>query len=116
MAFLLLLISMLLGNPQSAYAQNAPQRVATTTSSGTVVATGTFIQLLPSASRNSCTVQYEGSGTGYVYFGLIGSATTPTSFQLVNKQSINCNIYGLALTDAVNGTGNTGDIFVVTTQ
>lgn len=102
--------------PLAADAQS-PQRVSTTTSAVTVAKAGVFQQALPSASRNSCTVQYNGLTIGYVFFGPIANATTPTAFQLTSTgQSINCNVYGVVLTDAVNVTGAAGDIFVVTTQ
>jgi|HubBroStandDraft_3_1064219.scaffolds.fasta_scaffold00290_28 hypothetical protein len=58
----------------------------------TVSTANTFLNPLPQQTgRQSCWIQYEGSGTGYVFFG--ASPTTPSSFQLTNKQFIYCDDY-----------------------
>ncbi len=100
-----------------AEAQQNQQRVATTTTVVTTQTVSGFQLALPSASRNSCTVQYNGSGVGFVYFGVLANATTQNSFQLNNKQTIMCVASGVTLSDAVNVTSSaTADVFTVTTQ
>ena len=100
-----------------AEAQQNQQRVATTTAVVTTQTVSAFQLALASASRNSCTIQYNGSGTGFVYFGTLANATLSNSFQLSSKQSILCAVSGVTLTDAVNVTSTaTSDAFVVTTQ
>ena len=97
----------------------SPQKVSTQQppTAATVTTTNTFQQLLASSPRFNCTVEYTGSNTGYVFFGAIAGATTPTSFQLSNKQVISCSNYdGTVLTDAVNVSGTAGDTFVATQQ
>jgi hypothetical protein len=94
-----------------------PQRVATTTTKVTIPSPAAFTQALPSASRNSCTIQYNGTTTGYVYFGVLANATTTNSFQLTAGQVVSCgNVDGTVLTDQVSVDGTAGDVFVVTTQ
>ncbi len=100
-----------------AKAQQNQQRVATVVTQANTQVVSTFQLALPSASRNSCTIQYNGTGTGYVYFGVLANATSSNSFQLTQRQSILCAVSGVTLTDAVNVTSTaTGDTFVVTTQ
>lgn len=97
----------------------APQKVSTQQppATVTVASTNVFQQLLASSPRFNCTIQYTGSNTGYVFFGAIASAATPTSFQLSNRQSISCsNLDATVLTDAVNVSGTTGDTFLATQQ
>jgi hypothetical protein len=92
-------------------AQNPPP------ASVTISVTNTFVQALPSQRRNGCAIQYTGSNTGYVYFGLITSASTADSIQLSAKQSVSCaNTNSTTATDAVNVTGTSGDTFVVLQQ
>lgn len=101
----------------AALAQQNQQRVATTTTVVTTQTVSSFQLALSSASRNSCTVQYNGAGTGFVYFGVLANATTQNSFRLSANQSILCAVSGVTLTDAINVTSTaTADQFVVTTQ
>ncbi len=99
-----------------AKAQNQ-QRVATTAVVVTTQTVSSFQLALASASRNSCTVQYNGAGTGFVYFGTLANATTAGAFRLSASQSILCAVSTVTLTDAINVTSTaTGENFVVTTQ
>ncbi len=99
------------------WTQQNQQRVATTTTVVTTQTVSAFQLALASASRNSCTVQYNGAGTGFVYFGTLANATTPNSFRLSPAQTILCAVSGVTLTDAVNVTSTaTAEQFVVTTQ
>lgn len=93
-----------------------PQRVATATTSVTISVSDTFQQALASASRNSCTIQYKGTHTGYVYFGTTANATETKAFTLAQGQSVNCLVGGVVLTDAVQVTATAGDVFAVTQQ
>ncbi len=112
----LLLALFLISIPLAVDAQNQ-QRVSTTATIVTTQTVSAFQLALGSASRNSCTVQYNGTGTGFVYFGLLANATTQNSFQLANKQSVLCAVSSVTLTDAVSVTSTaTADQFVVTTQ
>lgn len=100
-----------------AQAQQNQQRVATITTVVTTQTVSGFQLALQSASRNSCTIQYNGVGTGFVYFGLLANATTQNAFRLTGGQTIQCVASGVTLTDpvAISST-STGEQFVVTTQ
>lgn len=101
----------------AALAQQNQQRVATITSVVTTQTVSAFQLALASASRNSCTIQYNGSGTGFVYFGALANATTVNAFRLTAGQSILCAVSGVTLTDPVIVSSTaTGEQFVVTTQ
>lgn len=97
---------------------STPQGATTTTAGGSIAVTNTFQQALAAnANRRSCLLQNKGSNTMYVYFGAIGSATTPLGLELSNKASVSCASFsGIVATDAVNVTGTSGDLFVVTSQ
>ncbi len=112
-----LLLALCLSLSPLAAKAEGQQRVATITTVVTTQTVSTFQLALPSASRNSCTVQYNGAGVGFVYFGTVASATVANAFQLANKQSILCAVSSLTLTDAVNVTSSaTSDGWVLTTQ
>lgn len=114
LALLLLVLALI---PFAALAQQNQQRVSTITTAVFTQTVSTFQQALASSSRNSCTVQYNGTGTGFVYFGLTANATSANSFKLTGGQSILCAVSGVTLTDAVNLTSTaTGDSWAVTTQ
>jgi hypothetical protein len=83
----------------------------------TIAASNVFQQALPSKRRNGCAIEYTGTNTGFVYFGLITQATTPASIQLSAKQSVSCaSTDTLVAVDAISVTGTTGDTFVVLQQ
>jgi hypothetical protein len=83
----------------------------------TIITSNVFQQALPSKRRNGCAIQYTGTNTGFVYFGLITQATTPTSIQLTAKQSVSCaSTDTLVAVDAISVTGTVGDTFVVLQQ
>ena len=119
LSLILVLVSFLIPDflIPDAWGQQNQQRVATTTTVVTTQTVSAFQLALQSASRNSCTVQYNGAGTGFVYFGVLANATTQNSFQLTNKQTVMCVASGITITDAVSVTSTaTADQFVVTTQ
>lgn len=97
---------------------SSPQGATTTVTAGTIAVTNTFqAALAASTTRKGCLLQNKGSNVMYVYFGVIGSATTPLGIELSNRSSITCGTYGnIVATDAVNVTGTAGDQFVVTNQ
>jgi len=84
----------------------------------TVAVTNTFIQALASGSRNGCTVQYNGTTTGFLIFQNTTPADTTTAFKLTGGQTVNCAVGGggAILTDQILVTGTAGDVFVVTVQ
>ena len=89
----------------------------TTTVNSTVTPTNTFATALASsATRKGCLLQNTGTHVQYVYFGVLGSATTTNSFQVNAGQTISCASGPIVLTDAVNIAGTAGDAYVVTSQ
>lgn len=88
----------------------------TTQAATTIAVTGTFInppQLTANTGRQSCFIQYEGAGTGWVFFGAAAPVSTATSFQLANKSTIACGSGdGPVDANAVWLTGSAGDVFV----
>lgn len=96
-----------------------PIVVAATTTQAklTVSVTNTYQQALASsATRKGCLIQNNGSNTGFVFFGAAPADTT-TSFKLAPGQPISCSVGGLAVaTDAVQITGTSGDVFVISSQ
>ena len=97
----------------------SPNPLTTTETKVTIASTNVFqAALAASATRKGCTVQYLTGGGffGYVFLGT-SPADTTTSFELANGQTLNCNVGGLGVaTDAVNVTGTTGDVFIVSSQ
>lgn len=86
----------------------------------TVAVTNTFQQALAaSGTRKGCTIQYiaVAGSKGFVFFGSSTPGSTATSFQLGDKQALNCAVGGLGVaTDQVLVTGTATDIFIVSNQ
>ena len=80
--------------------------------SGTITAGGTYQSVYPKTnSRAGCTIQNNGTGTMYVYFGPIANATHGASVQLPVGSGLNCNVGNTVLPDQVSVDGTTADAF-----
>jgi hypothetical protein len=80
--------------------------------SGTITAGGNFQSVYPQTkSRVGCAIQNNGTGTMYVFFGPISSATHGSSVQLPVGSGLNCNVGNTVLIDQVSVDGTTADAF-----
>ena len=86
-----------------------PYPTTSTNASGTVATTNTFqaVFAAPTTSRGraGCLIQNLSSASIFVFFGTLASATTPTSVQLGQRETVSCNLGGTTLQDAISVTG-----------
>jgi hypothetical protein len=86
--------------------------------SGIITTTNTFQPIqAQNNGRHGCTIQNNGSHTMWVYFGLIGNASSAASVVLGPGQATYCQFGGgYLLRDAVSITGTTADPFYANFQ
>lgn len=85
--------------------------------SGSVSVTNTFQSIwVSNVNRLSCTIQNNGTHNMYVFFGPIDNATLTNSVILSATNTVNCQIFGVILSDQVSITGTSGDAFFAAQQ
>lgn len=85
--------------------------------SGSVSVTNTFQSIwVANVNRLSCTIQNNGTHNMYVFFGPIANATLTNSVILLPTLPLNCQIFGVILSDQVSITGTSGDAFFAAQQ
>ena len=106
--------------PLHAFAQQAVTtlpgpRNADPSFSSTIAVTNTFQAVFTAnTSRTGCTIQNNGTNSMWVYFvpNPAGAAATKgASAVLAAGQSLNCSVFGMNLTNAVQITGTSADAF-----
>lgn len=85
--------------------------------SGSVSVTNTFQSIwVANVNRLSCTIQNNGTHNMYIFFGPIANATLTNSVILLPTLPLNCQIFGVILSDQVSITGTSGDAFFAAQQ
>src|SRR5450631_623629 len=89
----IVLFMMLVAGPVRADGPPFTNHVNSANASGTITSGGTYQSVFTrTPSRVGCSIQNNGTGTMYVYFGPIASATHGSSVQLPVGGGVNCNV------------------------